>query len=244
MNTLHCLIIDDEQPARQLIREYLTSFPYIHIIDECNNGFEGLKSINEHRPDLIFLDVQMPRLTGFEMLEVCELKPLVIFTTAFDEFAIKAFEASACDYLLKPFSFERFSVAVEKAIKLSEIREPENEPTTIIHIQHRNRIVVKHKHQIKIIPTQDICCIAAEGDYVMIHLANEKYLKNFTMKAMEDQLDLREFLRVHRSFLVNVSCIGKLELYQKDSYILILTNGMKIPVSRSGLKNLKENLKF
>ncbi|MDO9511056.1 MAG: LytTR family transcriptional regulator DNA-binding domain-containing protein [Bacteroidales bacterium] len=248
MNTIRCLIIDDEAPARQLIREYLQIHPDIYIEHECCDGFDGLKQINNLKPDLIFLDVQMPRLSGFEMLEVVEHQPVIIFTTAYDEYAIKAFEANASDYLLKPFSRQRLDQALEKA--LLAIRSKHNNPEIpfINHVPYqqeiKRRIVVKTRHQIKVLSTSDICCIAAEGDYVMIHTATEKFLKNFTMKAMEEQLDPSQFIRVHRSFLVNINCIKNLEQYQKESYVLVLSNGMTVSVSRTGLKNLKDNLKF
>ncbi|ADY53474.1 two component transcriptional regulator, LytTR family [Pseudopedobacter saltans DSM 12145] len=237
------IIIDDEYLARNIIREYLKAYPNIEIVMECENGFDALKAIKEHQPQLIFLDIQMPKITGFEMLELCENKPEVVFTTAFEEYAIKAFEANAVDYLLKPFSQERFNKAVDKFVdgytnhqKIKELME-ESSPAT-----QTERVVVKIGNQIKIIPFFDILFIEASDDYVNIYTQTEFFLKNKTMAFFEKSLDQRDFVRVHRSYIVRVSEIQKIEPYEKDGHIVLLKTGHKIPVSRTGYPKLRAAL--
>jgi two-component system LytT family response regulator len=240
------LIIDDEPLARMVVREYLQDFSQIEVIQECNDGFEGLKAIQQHQPDLVFLDVQMPKINGFEMLELVEQQPAVIFTTAFDEYAIKAFEAHAVDYLLKPFNKDRFNKAIEKYLaqspgaaspkKTEEVLEATNSPA-----QHE-RIVVKTGTKVKIIPVQDVEYLAADDDYVSVYTAEGSYLKNKTMNFFEQTLDPRYFVRVHRSYMIAIQQITRIDPYEKDAHLAILKSGAKIPVSKTGYVKLKQVL--
>ena len=236
------IIIDDEPLARSLVREYLQNYPDIEIVAECGDGFDGVKAISTHKPDLIFLDIQMPKINGFEMLELLDEKPSVIFTTAFDEYAIKAFDINAIDYLLKPFNKERFDKALnrwrvtrtnieEKTAALAEtIAESDNQP---------QRIVIKLNNKIKIIPFSEIIYLEAAEDYVFVHTAEGRYMKHKTMIFFENALDKNQFVRCHRSYIVDVQQITRLEIYEKDSHVAILKNGAKVPVSKSGYGRLK-----
>ena len=239
------ILIDDEPLARAIIKEYADSFPQLNIVQECNDGFEGLKAIMQHKPKLIFLDVQMPKINGFEMLELIEEPPAVIFVTAFDEYAIKAFESHAIDYLLKPFSRERFNKAVEKFIDQSNNSTHPTHPvpeTFSLSPQQHQRVVVKTAGKIKIIPAEDILYLEAADDYVRIHTKDGAFLKNRTMAYFEKSLDPSVFVRTHRSFIVNVQQITRIDPYEKESYIAILKNGTKASVSKTGYAKLKQVL--
>ncbi|MGB3006312.1 MAG: LytTR family transcriptional regulator DNA-binding domain-containing protein [Chitinophagaceae bacterium] len=240
------IIIDDEPLARSIITEYLQKHPELQLMTECSDGFEGVKAIQQHEPDLIFLDIQMPKITGFEMLELLEQPPSVIFTTAFDEFAIKAFEAHAIDYLLKPFSQERFDKAIAKwqeqksntGVKSTrELLE-----SASFSPSQSQRIVVKNGSKIKIIPVHDVFYLEAADDYVKIHTPEGYFLKNKTMNHFEQTLDGEQFVRSHRSYMVNVQQITRIDPYEKDNHIAILRSGAKVPVSRNGFGKLKEVL--
>ncbi len=253
MSTAKIIIVEDERPARDLLRTYLEEFPELEIMGEYDNGFDGLKAINELKPDAIFLDVQMPKLTGFELLEVLEHQPEVIFTTAYDQFAIRAFERNAVDYLLKPFSRERFREAISKLNSRLESRQGGVEEESGIEKirQHfaesdekLHRVVIKKSGKIHVISTSDINFLEAQDDYVMIYTDEGKYLKQQTMKYFEQHLDSQQFVRVHRSYIANITCIERIEPYEKSNFILILRDGNKVPVSRSGMQVLKENLNF
>lgn len=246
---MKAIIIDDENLARELIKAYLKKFDQIEVIAECADGFEGLKAIQQHSPDLVFLDIQMPKITGFEMLELIENPPVVIFSTAFDQYAIKAFELNATDYLLKPYSEERFAEAVKKAIAKvghqdSNQKELENLKETRTEQEPLDRVVVKTGNKIHILALNQVHHFEAQDDYVAIHSDQGKFLKLMRMKALENGLPEDDFVRIHRSHIVNVKQIEKLELYEKDSYILYLKNGQQVPVSRSGHSRLKEVLKY
>ena len=250
MSSIRAIIIDDENLARELIKAYLAKFDQIEILRECEDGFQGLKAIQELKPDLIFLDVQMPKITGFEMLELLDEPPVVIFSTAFDQYAIKAFELNATDYLLKPYSEDRFAEAVNKAIqKIGQTTEVKEEAKNLTEARRDqdeqiDRLVVKTGNKIQILPLDSIHHFEAQDDYVAIHAEAGKYLKLMRMKHLESGLPLGEFIRIHRSHMVNVKMIEKLELYEKDSYLLTLKNGKQLPVSRSGHSKLKEVLKY
>ena len=236
------IIIDDEPLARSIIREYLQSYSHIEIVQECNDGFEGVKAIMQHQPDLIFLDVQMPKINGFEMLELVDQPPAVIFTTAFDEYAIKAFETHAVDYLLKPFSKERFDKAVQKLTeqKAQDIHEQASLLTTISESpQQSQRVVVKTGGKIQIIPVHEIDFLEAADDYVKINTKKGVFLKNKTMSHFERVLDAQHFVRTHRSFILNVSMITRIDPYEKEGHLAILQSGAKIPVSKTGYAKLK-----
>jgi two-component system, LytTR family, response regulator len=244
------IIIDDEELARNIIRSFLQFYPQIEVIAECGNGFEGLKAIQELKPDLIFLDVQMPKITGFEMLELLENPPLIVFSTAFNQFAIQAFERNAVDYLLKPYSRERFDVALQKVMQ--RFNQQTQSKDTILHLMEHvrqqevtlERVVVKNGSKIKVIPVDKINYLESQDDYVMIHTDEEKHLKQWTMKYFEEHLNPDQFIRIHRSYIVRVGQIAQLELYEKGTYLLILKNGSKLPVSGSGHTRLKQVLNF
>jgi two-component system LytT family response regulator len=240
------VLIDDEPLARSIIVEFLQSHADIEIADECNNGFEGVKSITQHQPDLIFLDIQMPKINGFEMLELLPAIPNVIFTTAFDEYAIKAFESNAIDYLLKPFSQERFNVALDKwRIKNQSQPAVNNQleqfiQSTIKQPEEKNRIVVKNGTDIRIVPVDDILYIEAYDDYVKIFTKDTYFLKKKTMNYYEEVLDKTIFFRTHRSYIINLQELTKIESLEKNSYVAILKNAKRIPVSRSSYTKLRE----
>jgi two-component system, LytTR family, response regulator len=247
---IKALIIDDEQPARDLIRHYLNQFPEIEIHGEFQDGFTGAKAIQEMKPDLVFLDVQMPKLTGFELLELLEDPPLIIFSTAFDQFAIQAFEMSAVDYLLKPYSSERFGQAIKKVIhKITEEETKKTSVQKVISVMEEKpellqRIAVKNRHKIDVIPVSEIYYLEAADDYVMIHTLDKNVLKEKTMKFMETHLDPEQFIRIHRSYIVNVNFIARLELYEKESYAVVMKNGEILKASLTGYKILKQRLKL
>lgn len=237
------VLIDDEPLARELVREYLQAYPQIEVVAECNDGFEGLKAIQQHQPDLLFLDIQMPKINGFEMLELVDKLPCVIFTTAFEEYAIRAFEVNAIDYLLKPFSRERFDKALQKMLerKTEVSQELLDAAGRELPTQH-NRVVVKINGRIKIIPVQDIHYLEAADDYVKIVTQEGAFLKNKTMAFFEKTLDAQQFIRVHRSYILNVSQITRLDPYEKETYLAVLKSGSKILVSKTGYPRLKEVL--
>lgn len=240
------IIIDDEMLARSIVVEYLQSHPELQLVQECNDGFEGIKAIMEHKPDLIFLDIQMPKINGFEMLELIEQPPAVIFTTAFDEYAIKAFETHAVDYLLKPFSKERFDKAIQKWLDqkpatAAAATETLLETASLTPGQNQ-RIVVKNGAKIKIIPVHEVLYLEAADDYVKIHTADSYYLKNKTMAHFEKALDAQQFARCHRSYMVNVQHIARIDPYEKDGHLAILKSGAKVPVSKTGYVKLRQVL--
>ncbi len=243
---IKAILIDDEPLAREVVLEYLAAFPEITVVDECNDGFEGVKAIQQHHPDLIFLDIQMPKINGFEMLELIEHRPAVIFTTAFDEYAIRAFEAYAVDYLLKPFSKERFEKALHKWLDQQHLTESKKHTQTMINAvsqtSEQDRVVVKTGSKITIIPVPDILYLEADDDYVNIHTAAGSYLKNKTMAHFDQVLDPKQFVRIHRSFIVRVSEIIRLDPYEKETYTAVTKTGKKLPVSKTGYAKLKQVL--
>lgn len=239
------ILIDDEPLARQLIRTLLAAYDQIQIVAECGDGFEGFKAIQEHQPDLIFLDIQMPRLNGFEMLELLDNPPAVIFTTAFDEYAMKAFETHAIDYLLKPIVKDRFDKAVQKWLQHTPAKEAPQVAALLennVYEGYQHRIVVKDNGLIRIIPAQDIFYIEANDDYVKIVTKEGSYLKKSTLAHIEQTLDPQQFVRVHRSYLVPVTQLMRIEPYEKESHIALLHCGAKVMVSKTGMTKLKSLL--
>ena len=241
---LRALIIDDEPLARSIVKEYLQNHASIEVIAECGDGFEGLKAIQQHRPDLLFLDIQMPKINGFEMLELVEHPPAVIFTTAFDEYAIRAFETHAIDYLLKPFSKERFDKAIEKFGSQNQVQVQQQAAVSMLQSaalqpsQHE-RIVVKNGGKIKIIPVSQVHYLEAADDYVKIITSEGSFLKNKTMAYFESILSPGQFVRTHRSYLLNVQEITRIDPYERESHLAILRSGARIPVSKTGYGKLK-----
>lgn len=240
------VIIDDEPLARSIVREYLASYPDVEICAECGDGFEGIKAITQHRPFLIFLDIQMPKINGFEMLELVENPPAIIFTTAFDEYAMKAFEFHALDYLQKPFSKERFDKAMKKWLALhrdgrTQLLSPALHET-VKQPEERTRIVVREGGNIRIVPVAEVNYIEAYDDYVKIFTSKEMFLKKKTMGYYEQTLDAGQFVRVHRSYIIQLSQLTKIEPLEKETYQVLLKSGAKIPVSKTGYSKLKEVL--
>lgn len=241
---IRTILIDDEALARDIVKHYLKAFPDIEIVAECSDGFEGLKAIALHQPDLIFLDIQMPKISGFEMLELVEKRPAVIFTTAFDEYAIKAFEVNAVDYLLKPIEQSRFEQAMQKLpSKLAKGDDSQEllETASLSPVQN-NRVVVKNAGVIKIIPVDAIHYLEADDDYVKLNTTEGNFQKNKTMSFFEQTLDVTQFIRIHRSYIINLAQVTKIELKEKESYVVLLKTGIWLPVSKTGYVKLKAAL--
>ncbi len=238
---LRAVIVDDEDLARSYLRELLGAHPEIEIAAECANGFEAVKAIAESTPDLVFLDVQMPKLDGFEVLELIDPGPAIVFVTAYDQYAIRAFDAHAADYLLKPFGADRFERALERAkarlgqrqapAELAAVRPPEQRP---------ERIVVKDGTKVHVIPLDKLDYVEAQDDYVALASGGKKYLKQQPIGSLEAMLDPARFIRIHRSAIVNLERVVRIEPYGKDSRMAILSDGVRLPVSRAGYARLLE----
>ncbi|MGE6220689.1 LytR/AlgR family response regulator transcription factor [Nubsella zeaxanthinifaciens] len=241
---IRTILIDDEALARDIVKHYLKAFPTIEVVAECSDGFEGLKAIAQHQPDLIFLDIQMPKISGFEMLELVEKRPAVIFTTAFDEYAIKAFEVNAVDYLLKPIEQSRFEQAMQKLpTKLAKGDDSQELlETASLSPAQNNRVVVKNAGVIKIIPVEAIHYLEADDDYVKLSTTEGNFQKNKTMSFFEQTLDQTQFIRIHRSYIINLAEVTKIELKEKDNYVVLLKSGIWLPVSKTGYVKLKAAL--
>jgi len=242
------LIIDDEPPARHIIAAYIKKYTEIEVAAECANGFEAIKAIKEHEPHLLFLDIQMPKVTGLELLEVIDQPVQVIFTTAYDQYALKAFELNAVDYLLKPFDEQRFMEACDKAMQKLKAGDASNQ-TQIEQMQEANadtleRIVVKKGTKLQVINLSKLLYIEAQDDYVMLYTEQGHFLKAKTMMYFENHLPNDTFIRIHRSYIVNTNKIQGLEPYDKDTYLAILNPDCKLKVSRTGYKKLKEVMDF
>lgn len=246
---LKFLIIDDEAPARELLKNYLLRLENVEIAGECENGFEAIKAVQENRPDILLLDIQMPRINGFELLEILDPCPEVIFTTAYDQYAIQAFEKNAVDYLLKPFSLDRFSQAIEKARqRISQAGSAENPSLHQLRQQLEDdrqvleRVVTRLGSKITVIPVEKICYIEAQDDYVMVYSELGHHLKERTMKYFAGHLPPGQFLQIHRSYIINLSQIVSIELYEKNTHLVILRCGAKLRASQEGYKRLREML--
>ena len=246
-STIRAVIVDDEDLARQLLREFLKHEADVEIVAECANGFAAVKAVAEHKPDLLFLDVQMPKLDGFEVLELVDREVAVVFVTAFDQYAMKAFDAAAVDYLLKPFGPDRLQTALQRVRR----RLGENQPMPVAADlkaaarapdQYAERIVVRDGSRVQIIPVNKLDYAEAQDDYVSLHSEKKSYLKQQTISSLESTLDPARFVRVHRSFIVNLERISKIEPYTKDTRVVLLSDGSQIPVSRAGYTRLKELL--
>jgi two-component system LytT family response regulator len=247
---IRAVIVDDEELARHLLREYLNQAGGVEVIAECANGFEAVKTIAERKPDLVFLDVQMPKLDGFEVLELIDPSVAVVYVTAYDQYAMRAFDAHAVDYLLKPFSTDRLKKALERArqrlgeptpakprISATELSAAARAPE-----QKLERIVVKDGAKVHIIPLEKLDYVEAQDDYVALRSEKKNYLKQQTISSVEAQLDPKKFVRIHRSYIVNLERIARIEPYTKDSRVAVLNDGTQLPVSRSGHARLKELL--
>jgi two-component system, LytTR family, response regulator len=239
---IRAIVVDDEKLARQYLIELLRDHPAIQVVGECRNGFEAVKAVAEHEPDMVFLDIQMPKLNGFEVIELIDRPVAVVFVTAYDQYALKAFDAHALDYLLKPFSKERLAEAIEKVLRnvgravppgheLAEAARPAD--------AFLQRIVVKDGTSVTIIRDDQIDYIQAEDDYVAIHSRGKSWLKHQTLSSLEKALDPDRFVRIHRSVIVHVERIAQIEPYTKDRHLAILKDGTRLSISRSGHKRLK-----
>ncbi len=244
---LRVIMVDDEGPARRLLREYLEDIPGVAIVAECGNGFEAVKAVTEHEPDLLLLDIQMPKLDGFEVVELLERDLPIIFITAHDAHALRAFDVHAVDYLLKPYSAERLGEALERA--RDRIGRGDASPSLDELMSDARpdggdleRILVRDGSDVRVIPAEAVDYIEAQDDAVVIHVGSESHLKAQRLATLEDRLDPKRFIRVHRSFILNIDRLRSIELYAKDSRIAILEDRTKIPVSRSGYARLRELL--
>lgn len=231
------IIVDDEALARSVIADYIKDYTDIEIAAECSNGYEAVKAISDIDPDLIFLDIQMPKLNGFEVLELIDENPPVIFTTAFDEYALKAFDVAAIDYLLKPISKKRFDTAIEKW-KAGNFKRSAEAQALITQKEYDSRIVVRDGHTISIIPLDDVLFLEAYDDYVKIHTSEKKFVKKKTLQSYQLALNPSSFFRIHRSYIINISKLNRIENYEKNSYRAILTSGDRLPISRSSYPEL------
>ncbi|HUR81995.1 MAG TPA: response regulator [Thermoanaerobaculia bacterium] len=233
------IIVDDEEPARAILREYLADHPQFAVVAECANGYEAVKAVAEHRPDLVFLDIQMPKLDGFDVLELLDRKPHVVFVTAYDEYAIRAFEVHAIDYLLKPYTAARFAEVIAHAEAMVNRGAPPAANSAAAIRKPLQRIAFRDGGAIDVIPVQRIDYIEAQDDYVHVYARGQRHIKQQTLGELEALLDPTRFIRVHRSYIVNLESLAKVEPYAKDSRVAVLKDGAKIPVSRPGYERLK-----
>lgn len=242
---LRVVIVDDEEPARLALRQHLTTLGNVEIVSECANGFEAIKAASEHTPDVMLLDVQMPKIDGFEVLEVIGREIPVVFVTAYDEFALRAFEVHAVDYLLKPFTSQRLGEALERVrsrqaglvVPVGQLRAAARRPGTTL-----DRVIIRDGADVHVLPVGKIDYVEAQDDYVSFKAGGKALLKEQTLADLESQLDARRFVRIHRSYLLNIDRLSKVELYAKDSREAILTDGTRLPVSRSGYQRLQQLL--
>ena len=247
-DVLRVVIVDDEPLARAVVREYLRAHPSVEVAAECGNGFEAVKAVAELSPDLVFLDVQMPKLNGFEVLELLGRDVPVIFTTAYDQYALRAFEVHAVDYLLKPFSEERFSDALSRArarlqaARAGAVDDPPDLGGLVSDARGSRgpleRVLIRDGAQVHVLPVDKIDYVEAQDDYVCFKSEGKDYLKDQTMATLEASLDPARFVRIHRSYLLNIERIARVELYAKDSRVAILRDGTRLPVSRAGYARL------
>ena len=243
---LRVVIVDDEVLARSLLREYLAAAPDIDIVAECSNGFEAVKSVAELQPDLMFLDVQMPKLDGFEVLELVGRDVAVVFVTAYDQYALRAFDVHAVDYLVKPFSVERLTAALERA--RIRLRLGDKPPTRELVDAARprqgfaGRILVRDGPRVHVLPVEKLDCVQAQDDYVAFRCEGKDYLKDQPLGQVEASLDPIKFVRIHRSFLLNVERLSRVELDERENHVAILADGRRLPISRAGYRRLSSLL--
>lgn len=243
---LQVLIVDDEELARRLSLEYLRAHPDLDVIGECETGLEAVDAINRLNPDLVLLDIQMPQLSGLEVLELTGRRSGVIFTTAYDQYALKAFDLHAVDYLLKPYSQQRFDEALSKARKLlMQESSPTSSATQALETllaqqsEKLQRLLIRDRGQVHVVPLESIDYVEAQDDYILLHAAGKSYMKTQSLSELEGQLDASKFVRVHRSFLVQISAVQSIEKTSKDSQVAILKSGAQVPVSRAGNERIR-----
>jgi two-component system LytT family response regulator len=247
MSALRIVIVDDEPLARTVVREYASADPDIEIVAECGNGFDAVKAVAEHKPDLVLLDVQMPKLDGFEVLELLGRDQPVVFITAYDQYALRAFEVHAVDYLLKPFSAGRFQEAMARARERQRAKAAPPDVEAIVRDGRpksgpAERVLIRDGANVHVLPVDAIDYVEAQDDYVAFKSEGKQYLKDQTLAAVEATLDPSRFVRIHRSYVLNIDRIAKVELYAKDSRIAILRDGTRLPVSRAGYGRLSQLL--
>jgi two-component system LytT family response regulator len=239
---IRALIVDDEDLARLVLRELVKTHPEIEVAAECANGFEAVKAVAEHKPDIIFLDVQMPKLSGFDVLELIGTETAVIFVTAYDQYAMRAFEVHAVDYLLKPIGRDRFEAALERAkSRIGDKMPPAPDLAAAARPpkQFLERIVVRDGTRVTLIPAGKLDYAEAQDDYVALATEGKKHLKQQTIASLEACLDPERFVRIHRSYLLNIERVARIEPYGKDSRLAILADGTRLPVSKAGYARLK-----
>ena len=241
--TYSALIVDDEELARALVLEHPAAHPEIRVLAQCRDGFEAIRAAAEHKPDLLFLDIQMPKLDGFEVLELLDPCPAVVFITAHDEHALRAFEVHAVDYLLKPFSEERFEEALRRAKAQCLQGQPALAPAALAASAREglilDRLVVKDGARVTVIPLARLDYIQAQDDYVLLKTAEKGHLKQQTLASLEPRLDPRKFLRIHRSYIIRLDRLARLERTPSESWVAVLQDGTRLPVSRTGLARLR-----
>jgi two-component system LytT family response regulator len=232
------LVVDDEEPARSIVREVLSALPGVRVVGECSNGFEAVKAASELQPDVVFLDIEMPKLDGFEVRELIDPRIAVVFVTAYDTYALRAFEVHAVDYVLKPFHPDRLAAALERA--RGRVGEKRGDDPSVLAVEARppgtrlTRIVVRDGASVHVIPVAKLDLVEAQDDYVILKSEGKKFRKQQTIGGLAGALDPNRFVRIHRSYLVNVDRLARLELYSKGSYVAILRDGSRVPVSRDG----------
>jgi two-component system LytT family response regulator len=226
--------------------EHLSKVPNVEVIGQAANGFEAVKLAEELSPDVIFLDIQMPKLSGFEVLELLgERAPAVVFCTAFDEFALRAFEVHAVDYLLKPVEPSRLTAAVERVAERLANKTPAPSAQALSVAarppgKSLERVLIRHEGRVHVLPMDRIDFVEAQDDYLEFASGGKRYRKQQTMADLESQVDPTRFVRIHRSFIMNIERLARIDLYGKDSWLAILSDGSKLPMSRTGHAKLKE----
>ncbi len=249
---LSAIIADDEPLARERIRTLLADESDIEIIAECANGAETVAASRQQAPDILFLDIQMPEMDGFQVLRALDTPlPVVIFTTAFDEHAVRAFEAQALDYLLKPFKPARFRTALERARAQLAKRQPDEITRQLLALldargtqpAYVTRIAIRDRDRVRFVKTADIDWLEASGNYVVLHTGREKHILRDTLTALEAQLSPREFLRLSRSAIVNLDRVQQVEPTFNNEHVVVLANGTRLALTR-GLRELQDRLKF
>lgn len=242
---IRTIIVDDEPPARDILREYLAAEEDCDVVAECANGFDAVKAVTQHDPDVLFLDIQMPKLDGFEVLALLDRSPVVVFVTAHDEYALRAFEVHALDYLLKPVSAQRFREVMRRVARQVAAKERAPVAGLAASLQKRplQRIVIRGEDgTINVVPVSRIDYIEAADDAIVITTGETKLKKQQPIGELAEELDPARFVRIHRSYLLNIERVEKIELYAKDSRVAILRNGGRLPVSRTGYARLRELL--
>jgi two-component system LytT family response regulator len=244
MKKYRVVIVDDEGPARDLIKNFIEVYNEFEIAGEADNGFDGCRLINKTRPDLIFLDVQMPKLTGIEVLDLLEKPlPFVIFSTAYDRYAVQAFERNAVDYLLKPYNRERFDKAINRFLGNTK-KSTESDDPLLENLNPKEeklrRIPVRSGSKIHVLKMEEVYYIEAQDDYIKIYSTKGNFLKQQTMKHMEENLPDDIFVRIHRSYILNINFLNQLEIYDRYGYTAITADSNKLPVSRKGAVKLKK----